>query len=103
MYGNEAGMANSTFAPSGLQTPKRAPQIENQLTRAQGNLELLQKEVAALEQRLSGVLRPIVPTPESIGKEAQQLCPLADVLNRLADGIYHVTGHVTQIMERIEL
>lgn len=103
MYGNEAGMANSTCAPSGLQAPKRPPQIENQLSRAQANLELLHKEVATLEQRLSGVLRPIAPAPESIGKEGQQLCPLADVLNRLADGIYHVTGQVAQIMERIEL
>jgi hypothetical protein len=63
----------------------------------------LQESISILEQRLSGVLRQMPPTPSTNTKEATNLVPWAEFLRECADDLELASSRICEIMNRMEI
>ena len=83
--------------------PQRQSQVQEQISRLEGNLTALHENIGKLQDRLAPVLRSSVPSEQGKGEERAELVVLACTIEGFADSVRLATYKVGDILDRIEL
>jgi uncharacterized protein YlxW (UPF0749 family) len=83
--------------------PQRQSQVNEQVSRLEGNLTTLHDSIGKLQDRLSAVLRSSVLSEQEKGKDSVELVVLACTIEGSADSVRSATHRVEDILDRLEL
>lgn len=102
-YGAETGSIGGYNAVAN--TPQRESLVNQHIGRLDKNIEGLHQLITGLESRLTAVLMPDAPTPQSgAAEKAPSLpVPLAHMTAGLADRVQLACARIEQLIGRIEV
>lgn len=103
-YGDIAREYTAAGYDAGMPSPTRNTQVSQQLILLDQNLEVLEKAIYALEEKMKPVLGSDLPSKNGVEERAQTpLVPLAEQMNAIVIHLHRLIGRVESMSQRVEL